>query len=502
MSAPAESTESALAGAPADSVATSDSVAPAHPAADIAPAAPPEPSVWSAIREALRGAHGRDFTEGPIGRAIFILAVPMVLEQIMESIFAVVDVFVVAHLGADAVATVALTESFMTLLYALAMGVSIGAGAMISRRIGEKDPEAAAHTAAQVIVFGLSMSLVIGVFGAVSAPRLLALMGGSSGVLGNALFTRILLGCNASVVMLFLINAVLRSTGDAAIAMRVLWLANAINLALAPALVFGWGPFPRLGIAGAAIGTTIGRGTGALYALSRLLRPGARIRLRAHHFGFDPALIARVVRLSGAATFQVFIGMASWIGVTRILATFGSNVLAGYAIGIRIVMFALLPAFGLANAAATMVGQALGAGKPDRAEAAVWQAAKYGAVFLGLVGLVFVLSARLIVQGFTPDPEVARYGTAALRTIAFGFVFYAYGMVVGQSFNGAGDTATPTWLNLFVFWLFEIPLAWLLSHPLGMGPQGAFLALTIAFSLLAVLSALLFRRGKWKARKV
>ena len=466
------------------------------------PATAPAPSVWAAIGEALRGAHGRDFTEGPIGRAIFILAVPMVLEQVMESIFAVVDIYVVAHLGADAVATVALTESFMTLIYALAIGVSIGAGAMISRRIGEKDPDSAAHTAAQIILFGLAISLVIGIFGAASAPRLLALMGGSPGVLSHATFTRILLGCNASVVMLFLINSVLRSTGDAAIAMRVLWFANAINIALAPALVFGWGPLPRLGIAGAAVGTSIGRGAGALYAFSRLVRPGARIRLRARHFEIDARLIARVVKLSGSATFQVFIGMASWIGMTRILSTFGSNVLAGYAIGIRIVLFALMPTFGLANAAATMVGQALGAGKPERAEAAVWQAARYGAVFLGSVGLLFVLTAGPIVHGFTADSEVARYGVAALRTIACGFVFYAYGMVVGQSFNGAGDTTTPTWLNLFIFWFFEIPLAWVLSHTFGMGPQGAFLSLTIAFSVLAVASSVLFRRGAWKTRKV
>ena len=462
----------------------------------------PGPSVWAAIREALSGAHGRDFTEGPIGRAIFILAVPMVLEQVMESIFAVVDVFVVAHLGADAVATVALTESFMTVLYALAMGVSIGAGAMIARRIGEKDPDAASHTAAQVVLFGLAMSLVLGGLGAVFAPRLLALMGGSAGVISNALFTRILLGCSASVVMLFLLNAVLRSTGDAAIAMRVLWLANGINILLAPSLVFGWGPFPKLGIAGAAIGTTLGRGTGALYAVSRLLRPGARIRLRAHHFAFDPGLVARVLKLSSSATFQVFIGMASWIGMTAILASFGSDVLAGYVIGMRIVMFALLPTWGLANAAATMVGQALGAGKPERAEAAVWQAARYAAVFLGLVGLVFVLTAGRVVGGFTPDAVVARHGTDALRTISFGFVFYAYGMVVGQSFNGAGDTTTPTWMNLFVFWLFELPLAWALSHTFGMGPRGAFYAITIAFSVLAVISSVLFRRGAWKTRMV
>jgi putative MATE family efflux protein len=458
--------------------------------------------LWSAVREALAGAHGRDFTEGPIGRAIFILAVPMVLEMLMESIFVVVDVFVVAHLGADAVATVGLTESFMTLIYALAMGLCIGAGAMVSRRIGEKDADGAAHTAAQVILFGLILALIMGAIGAWFAPQLLVAMGAAPGVLGNVTFTRIMIGGNASVVLLFLINAVFRSTGDAAVAMRVLWLANAINIVLGPSLVFGWGPFPKLGIAGAAIGTTIGRGTGALFALSLLLRPGKRIQLQRRHFAFDPRLIARVVNLSSSATFQVFVGMASWIGLVRILASFGSNALAGYTIGMRVIVFALLPSWGVSNAAATMVGQALGAKKPERAEAAVWKAGAYNAVFLGIVGLAFVLGARVIVRGFTSDPGVALYAVSALRTVALGFLFYAYGMVITQSFNGAGDTRTPTLINLFVFWLFEIPLAWILSRQLGMGPFGVFVAMTIAFSILAVVSAVLFRRGGWKAKMV
>ena len=459
-------------------------------------------SLWGAVREALAGAHGRDFTEGPIGRAIFILAVPMVLEMMMESIFVVVDVFVVAHLGADAVATVGLTESFMTILYTLAMGLSIGAGAMVSRRIGEKDADGAAHTAAQVILFGLVLSIVIGAVGAVLAPSLLRVMGASPGVIENVSFTRVMVGGNASVVLLFLINSVFRSSGDAATAMRTLWLANAINIVLGPALVFGWGPLPRLGIVGAAIGTTIGRGTGVLFALSRLRRRESRVRLRADHFGLDVALIGRVVRLSSAATFQVFVGMASWIGLVRILASFGSDALAGYTIGIRVVMFALLPSFGMSNAAATMVGQALGAKKPERAEEAVWKTARYNAVFLGIVGLLFVVGARQIVGGFTHDPGIAKYGVLALRTVAYGFVFYAYGMVIGNSFNGAGDTRTPTLINLFVFWLLEIPLAWVLSRQIGMGPFGVFVAMTIAFSTLAVVSALLFRRGRWKGVKV
>ena len=460
------------------------------------------PSVWAAIREALAGAHGRDFTEGPIGRSIFILAVPMVLEMVMESIFAVVDVFVVAHLGAEAVATVGLTESMMTMLYALAMGLSIGAGAMVARRIGEKNGEAAAHTAAQVILFGAVVAALLGVLGVLFAPSLLRVMGGSSDVLAHATFTRIMLGGNISVVLLFLLNSVLRSSGDAAIAMRVLWLANAINIVLCPTLVLGLGPVPALGIKGAAIATTIGRSIGVLFALSRLFKPGARVELHARHFAFDPALIMRVIRLSASATVQVFIGMVSWIGLVRILATFGSAAIAGYTIGIRIVIFALLPSFGLANAAATMVGQALGARKPERAERAVWTAGRYGMWFLGSVGLLFVLFAPQIVAIFTSDAAVARYATATLRTVALGFPFYAYGMVFTQSFNGAGDTRTPTYINLFVFWLFELPLAWVLANTIGFGPQGAFAAATAAFCLLAVLSAVLFRRGRWKAQRV
>ena len=462
----------------------------------------PTPSVWAAIRESLAGAHGRDFTEGPVGRSIFILAVPMVLEMVMESVFAVVDVFVVAHLGAEAVATVGLTESLMTILYAIAFGLSIGAGAMVARRIGEKNPEAAAHTAAQVILFGAMMSLLLGILGVGFAPQLLRVMGGSADVLTHVSFTRIMLGGNITVVMLFLLNATLRSSGDAAAAMRVLWLANAINIVLCPTLVLGLGPVPALGIKGAAIATTIGRSIGAVFALSRLFKPGSRVELHARHFAFDPALIVRVIRLSSAATIQVFIGMASWIGLVRILAGFGSAALAGYTIGIRIVIFALLPSAGLANAAATMVGQALGARKPARAEQAVWTAGRYSMWFLGTVGAAFVLLAPSIVAIFTSDPAVATYATRTLRTIALGFPFYAYGMVFTQSFNGAGDTRTPTYINLFVFWLFEIPLAWLLAGPLDFGPQGVFTAATVAFCTLAVVSALLFRRGRWKALHV
>jgi putative MATE family efflux protein len=458
-------------------------------------------STWTAVKDAIRGTQ-HDYTEGPIGRAIFLLAVPMVLETVMESVFAVVDVFFVSRLGADAVATVGLTESMMVLVYSLAMGLGIGATATVARRIGERDAEGAAHAAAQAIVLGLIVSAVLGVIGVALAPTLLRMMGGSPAVVANAAFMRVMLGGNATVLLLFLINAIFRGAGDAAIAMRVLWLANWINIMLGPMLIFGIGPFPELGVVGAAVATNIGRGTGALYAISRLFRPGGRVRVARRHFTFDPALIWQMIRLSGSGTFQILIGTASWIGLIRVISSFGSAALAGYTIGIRVIIFALLPSWGLSNAAATMVGQALGAKKPDRAEQAVWMAARYNLVFLGSVGLLFVLLARAIVSLFTADPAVAPYAVDCLRIVALGFLFYAYGMVITSSFNGAGDTWTPTWLNLFVFWLWEIPLAYALAIVLDLGPRGVFVAITVAYSTLAVLSAWLFKKGRWKTRQV
>jgi len=347
---------------------------------------------------------------------------------------------------------------------------------------------------------------VLGAAGVALGPRLLAVMGASPAVIERGSgFTRVMLGGSVSVVMLFLVNAVFRGAGDAAIAMRVLWLANAINIVLGPLFIFGVGPFPELGVMGAAVATTIGRGTGALYAFSRLLRPGARVRLTRHNLKLEPSVMLRLVRLSGTATFQVFIGMASWIGLVRILAGFGDVALAGNTIGMRIILFALLPSWGMSNAAATMVGQALGAGKPERAEKAVWRAGFYNMCFLGAVGLLFVLFADQIVSVFTQaaaGPEVQRYGAECLRIVACGFLFYAYGMVITQSFNGAGDTWTPTVINLFVFWLWEIPLAYVLAFHFGLGPRGVFLAITIAFSTLAVVSAYVFRKGRWKQKVV
>ena len=459
-------------------------------------------SLWSAVKESIRGSH-RSYTTGPIGRSILLLAIPMVLEMIMESVFAVVDIFWVSHLGTDAAATVGLTESLLTLIYALAIGLSIGAMAVVARRIGEQNPDGAARAAVQAIALAALVSIVIAVVATPFAPRLLAVMGGSPWVIehGSA-FTRVMLAGNITVVMLFMVNAIFRGAGDAAIAMRTLWLANWINIILGPCLVFGLGPFPRLGIVGAAIATNIGRGTGAVYALSRLWRQGGRFDVRRHHLRLEPSIMWRMIRLSATGTFQVFIGMASWIGLVRIISSFGSDAVAGYTFGIRVILFALLPSWGMANAAATMVGQALGAKNPERAERAVWKAGFYNMIFLGIVGLLFIFFAPQIIGFYTSDPHVAQYGIDCLRIVSYGFLFYAYGMVLGQSFNGAGDTWTPTIINLFVFWLWEIPLAYVLSVVFQMGPRGVFIAMMIAFSTLAVVSGAVFRLGRWKRKVV
>jgi len=444
-----------------------------------------------------------DYTEAPMRHAIVLLAVPMVLEMVMESVFAVVDIFFVSRLGPEQVAAVGLTESLMTLVYTAAMGLGIGATAMISRRAGEKDQDEAGHTAAQGVLLGGGLAVVLGVSGAMFAPRLLELMGADSVVVevGSG-YTTVLLGGNITVLLLFMNNAAFRGVGDAVIAMRMLWLANGINIVLDPMLIFGLGPFPELGVQGAAVATVIGRGTAVVLQLVILMRGAGRLNVQAAHWRVDLPLMWRLVRLSGAATFQTFVGMASWVGLMRIMATFGSSALAGYTIAIRVVLFALLPAWGMSNAAATMVGQALGAGKPERAEKSVWIAGFLNFVFLGSVGVLFMIFAGPIVRVFTPDLETASNGVLALRTMSAGFFFYAYGMVLMNSFNGAGDVWTPTWVNLLCFWLFQIPLAWVLSQTMGLGPWGVHLAVMLGFSSEAVVAALLFRRGKWKDHKV
>lgn len=463
---------------------------------------PPDTGFWSAVREALRGTQV-DYTSAPIARAVLLLAIPMVLEMAMESLFALVDVFFVSRLGAAAAATVGLTEAMMAMVYTLAMGLGIGVTAMVARRIGEKDPARAAATAVQGVALGLGVALTLGVLGGFFADNLLRAMGAPADVLETGVgYTRVMLMGNGTVLLLFLINAIFRGAGDAAIAMRVLWLANAINIVLDPVLIFGVGPFPELGVAGAAVATNIGRGIGVGYALWRLTRPGGRVRVERHHFRLDPREMLGLLRLSSSGTFQVFVGTASWVGLVRVLASFGSEALAGYTIGVRLIIFALLPSWGLSNAAATLVGQGLGAGKPDRAEAAVWRAGWYNMAFLGTVGIVFVALAGPIVSLFTTDAEVHRFGTACLRIVGLGFPFYAWGMVLTQSFNGAGDTWTPTRINILCFWLWEIPLAWFLARVMDLGPAGVFIAIAVAFSTLAVLSGALFRRGRWKERMV
>lgn len=466
-------------------------------------ATPPEVGFWAGVREALRGSR-RDYTQGPIGRAILVLAVPMVLEMVMESVFAVCDVFFVSRLGAEAVATVGLTESMLTIVYALAMGLAIGATAMVARRIGERDGDGAARAAVQAITLAVLVAAVLGIAGVIAAPQLLSVMGASSKVLAiGTTYARVMLGGNATIVLLFLVNAIFRGAGDAAIAMRVLWFANAINIALGPCLIFGLGPFPALGVKGAAIATNIGRGAGALFALSRLaLGRSERVSITRKHLRIEPTVMLRLIRLSASGAVQALVGTASWIGLIRILSTFGSAALAGYTIGIRIILFALLPSWGLSNAGATMVGQALGAGKPERAERAVWIAGFYNMCFLGIVGILFAVFAQPIAGIFTSDPAVLPNAVDALRIIALGFVFYAYGMVLAAAFNGAGDTLTPTILNVVVFWLWEIPIAYVLAKVLGFGPRGVYFAVAVAFSTLAVVSAVLFRRGKWKSRSV
>jgi putative MATE family efflux protein len=463
---------------------------------------PSESSVWETIREAIRGSE-QDYTQAPIGRSVVLLAVPMVLEMLMESVFAVADIFFAGRLGANAVATIGITESLMTVIYAVAVGVSIGAAATVARRIGEKDPDGTARAAVQAIALGVLVSIAIGAIGVIYGPELLGVMGASDEVIQTGgSFARILLGGSGTVLLLFLVNAIFRGAGDAAIAMRVLWFANAINIVLCPMLIFGFGPFPALGVTGAAIGTTIGRGCGVLYQLSHLTRKTGRIVITPEHLGLNPRVIRGILRISGTGMFQNFVMTATWMGLIRILTGFGTAAVAGNAIAIRIVLFALLPSFGVSNAAATLVGQNLGADRPDRAEAAAWRAGLYNTFCLSAVGIVFLLFAPLLISFFTNDPEVTQYGVRSLRIVAAGFFFYGYGMVLTQAFNGAGDTWTPTWIALFTFWCWEIPLAWVLAHPVGLGATGVFTAAAVGFTTLAFVSGWLFRKGRWKTKKV
>jgi putative MATE family efflux protein len=456
----------------------------------------------SLFREGIRGST-RDFTEGHVGHAVVVLAIPMVLEMCMESLFAVVDVFFVSKLGADAVAAVGLTEGMLTIVYSVAMGLVIGATAVVSRRIGEKDADAAAVAAVQVIALGVLVTVVMAVVGPLFARPLLALMGAEGGVLGDpARYATVMLTGCGSVVMLFLNNAIFRAAGDATVAMRVLWFANGINIILDPMFIFGFGPIPAMGVGGAAVATTIGRSTAVLVQLWLLVRGAGRIQIRWRHVRVVPEVMWSVCRISATGLLQILVDTTSWVVLVRLISTFGSPAVAGYTIGIRTVLFAILPAWGLSNAAATMVGQALGAEKPQRAEDAVWVACRYNLWFLGAIGALFVMFAPQIVAIYTSDPAIVPGAIACLRIVSLGFPLFAYGMVLTQAFNGAGDAWTPTWINVACFWAWQMPLAYVLALNWGLGPSGVYWAVMIAFSTLAVVSAVVFRRGRWKVKRV
>lgn len=450
------------------------------------------------ISEAIRGRSGNP-TDGPIVPAIIALAVPMVLEMVMESLFAIVNIFWVGHLGAAATATIGLTESLLAIVYTMAAGLSIGVMAVVARRSGERDEEAASDATFQTILLGLIISVMLAVGGAFAAPSLLRVMGADAEVLRvGTTFARIMLAGSGSVLMLFMLNAAFRGSADAAIAMRVLWIANIINMILDPCLIFGLGPFPQLGVTGTAIATTTGRSIGVLIQLWVLFSGNARLKLARRHIKLHVDVMVRVLKLSANGVFQVFIATASWIGLVRVLSTFGSDALAGYTIAMRLVMFALLPAWGLANASATMVGQSLGADQPERAEQSVWIAGFMNFMFLGSIAVLFLVFAPFITHVFGGDVATTAYAVRCLRIVSAGFFFYAYGMVLANSFNGAGDTRTPTLLNLCCFWLLEIPVALVLSRHFNFGPSGVFLAIAVAFSTYAVAGAFLWRRGRWK----
>lgn len=462
----------------------------------------PPTTFWQGVWQAIKGTHS-DFTTLPLNRAVLLLAVPMVLEMSMESLFAVVDVFWVSRLGHEAVAVVGITESVMSLIYAVAIGISFAATAIVARRIGENNPALAAQAAGQILVLGAAVAAAIGVVFGWFADDILRLMGASPEViaLGTG-YARIMLGGNITVFLIFLINAVFRGAGDAVIAMRTLWLANGLNIILDPCFIFGWGPFPEMGVAGAAVATNIGRGIGVLYQLWHLTARAGRVRIRLPDLRPHRESLVTILKTSGNGVAQLLIATTSWVGLFKILAVFGSPVLAGYTIAIRVVIFALMPAWGLANAGATLVGQNLGAGRPDRAEESVRIATRYNVMFLGGVGLVFIVFSRFIVGFFTTDAAVFPEAVRALWIISLAFPLYAAGMCLEATFNGSGDTWTPTRLNFFCLWLGQVPLAWLLAVPADLGPLGVYIAVPVSFTALTLWSAVLFRRGKWKEKKI
>tara|TARA_R110002020_G_scaffold114593_2_gene263410 strand:- start:24467 stop:25873 length:1407 start_codon:yes stop_codon:yes gene_type:complete len=445
----------------------------------------------------------QEFTSGSIRRAIFMLSIPMILEMLMESIFALVDIMYVSRVSVNAVATIGLTESVITLVYAVAIGLSMAATAVVARRVGAKDIIGASQAAVQVIMLGSLVSVIIGIIGTLYAKDILALMGAEPDLIAEGYgYTQILLGGNITVVLLFLINAVFRGAGNASVAMWTLILSNGLNIILDPMFIFGFGPIPAYGVAGAAIATNIGRGTAVLFQLGILFFGYSKIKIGLRDMVLRIGVMWNLIKISLGGIGQFLIGTSSWVFLMRIMSEFGSEVLAGYTIAIRVMMFTLMPAWGMSNAAATLVGQNLGAERPDRAERSVWVTGKYNAYFMGLVSVVYLLFAPEIIKLFSTAEEVVRNGSLCLRIIAAGYIFYGYGMVVIQSFNGAGDTRTPTYINFVCFWLFQLPFAYLVAITFKAGPVGVFVAITMAEVLIAVIGMVLFKRGKWKLVKV
>ncbi len=458
--------------------------------------------IWQSLKEAIRGTN-YDFTEGSISKAIFLLATPMVLEMLMESLFAIVDVFWVTRLGSDAVATVGLTESMLTIVFSVAFGVSMSATAMVARRIGEKDERAATTASVQAMLLGVGVGLAMGVPGYLLAPLLLEWMGASpSIVVSGASYTAVAFAGCLSIALLFINNAIFRGAGNASIAMRVLWFANLLNLALDPCLIFGLGPFPKLGVTGAAVATLTGRSCGVLYQFWLLARGSGRIRILPSDLRLVPGVIGSLIRVSSTGVLQFLVAHSSWVVLVRFISSFGSLAVAGYTIGLRIFVFAILPSWGMSGAAATMVGQNLGAKKPERAARAVYLTGLYNMAFLGLVATAFIFVPEAFAGLFTSNVSELRYAIDCLRIIAYGNLAYAIGMVMVQAFNGAGDTVTPTLINVAGFWLCEIPLAWALAFRQGMGVNGVYAAIPISEALITGLSLVVFWRGRWKEQRI
>ena len=454
------------------------------------------------FREAFRGKE-YDYTQGSLNKAIFLLAIPMVFEMLMESVFSLVDIYFVAQVSTNAVATIGLTESIISLIYAVAVGISIAATAVISRRIGEGNQEGAKNAASQIIYLGLGVSLVFSLGGIFYAKEILGLMNASPDLIEEGYqYTQILIGGNITIVLLFLINAIFRGAGNASYAMWVLIFSNGLNILLDPLFIFGIGPFPELGVKGAAVATTIGRGSAVILQLLLLWLGKSRVQLAFRHLKLQWGIISNLIRISWGGIGQFLIGTSSWVFLMRIMSEFGSEVLAGYTIAIRIVIFCLMPAWGLSNAAATLVGQNLGANAPERAAQAVWKTGKYNAIFMGMLSLIFLILSQPIVGLFSPITAVIATASLCLRIFACGYIFYAFGMVLIQSFNGAGDTKTPTYINLVCFWVFQLPLAYFTAIKLNWGPIGVMVAIVSAEILLTIISAYYFNLGKWKKIKV